>query len=162
MRRSTAFCLLAPASSLPARAQGDPDLMKTPECLAARQQLDEVLAAGGPRERLAAVREQAALKCFGVKPAPPPEGRFVPLPTAVEPIRLRPEPALRGSPSGVAPPAAPAAPLSSVSFPRPPVVTSCDPAGCWDSNGARYNQQGPVLMGPQGACTLQGGLLNCP
>jgi hypothetical protein len=53
-----------------ALAQGNPDLMKTPQCQAARKQLDEVFAAG-PRERIAAVREQAALACFGVRPAAP-------------------------------------------------------------------------------------------
>ena len=143
--------LLFALAGVAAQAQGGADLLKTPECLAARQQLDEALAAGGPRGKLDAARQQAAVRCFGLKPAAPPEGRFVPPPVATEPIRLRPAPAL---------PAAPAPP--SVAVPRPPAVTSCDAAGCWDSNGTRYNQQGPVLMGPRGVCTLQAGVLNCP
>jgi len=130
------------------------DLMNTPACLAARRQLEQVLAPGGPLDRLAAVREQAALSCFGVKPAPPPEGRFVPPPVAVEGIRLRPTPDLSMPPAAAPPPA--------LAIPRPPVVTSCDASGCWDSNGTRYNQQGPVLLGPRGVCTLQAGALNCP
>ncbi|MDB5940830.1 MAG: hypothetical protein JWQ13_396 [Ramlibacter sp.] len=154
-------CALAQAQVQP-RAQRGADLMNTPECAAARRQLDEVLAAGGPRERLDALREQTALKCFGVKPPPPqagPANRSVPPPVAVNPIRLRPEPSLPRVPGAPAQ-AAPSPP--PLDIPRPPVVTSCDAAGCWDSNGARYNQQGPVLLGPGGACTLQGGALNCP
>ena len=151
-RLAICYALVLPCAA--ALAQGNPDLMKTPECLVARKQLDEAFAAGGPRERLNAAREQGALKCFGVKPAPAPEGRFVPPPVALEPIRLRPERALPRPPSAVTQPAAPVA--------APPVVTTCDAADCWDSKGARYNQQGPMPMVPQGACPLQGGLRNCP
>jgi hypothetical protein len=159
MRRFALFCVLACVGSLPAWAQDSPDRMKTPECLAARTQLDEALAAGVQRERLNAAREQAALKCFGVKPSPPPEGRFLAPPVAGDAIRLRPQAVLPGP---AAPMAQPASPPPPVSIPRSPVVTSCDASGCWDSNGARYNQQGPMLMGPRGACTLQAGALNCP
>ena len=126
-RLAICYALVLPCAA--ALAQGNPDLMKTPECLVARKQLDEAFAAGGPRERLNAAREQAALKCFGVKPAPAPEARFVPPPAALEPIRLRPEPGLSRPPSAVAPPAAPVV--------TAPVVTSCDAAGCWDSQGTR-------------------------
>jgi hypothetical protein len=141
-----------------AQAQGNADLMKTPGCLAARKQLDRALAAGGPLDRLNAMREQAALECFGVKPPAQPEGRFVPPPVAVEPIQLPPEPALPPSAGAAVHPALPPLPLAA----RPPAVTSCDAAGCWDSNGTRYNQLGPMLIGPRGVCTLQGGFLNCP
>ena len=79
-RLAICYALVLPCAA--ALAQGNPDLMKTPECLVARKQLDEAFAAGGPRERLNAAREQGALKCFGVKPAPAPEGRFVPPPAA--------------------------------------------------------------------------------
>jgi hypothetical protein len=153
-RLATVLALLAVPAAL---AQGNPDLMKTPGCAAARSQLEAVLGAGGPRDRLAAARERAALACFGVRPAPPPEGRFVPPPVAVEGIQLRSTPALQAGPA--TPPAAPPPPLA---IPRPPVVTACDASGCWDSNGTRYNQQGPVLLGPKGVCTLQAGALNCP
>jgi hypothetical protein len=138
---------LAVLACLSVHAQGNADLMKTPECALARTQFEQVLAAGGPRERLNAVRELTALKCFGVKPSAPPEGRFVPPPVAVDAIRLRPELFL-------------SAPVPAL--PRPPVLTACDASGCWDSNGTRYNQQGPVLLGPKGVCTLQAGALNCP
>ena len=137
------------------QAQGNADLMRTPECLSARKQLDQVLDQGGPRDRLDEVRQQAAQKCLGLKAAPLPESRFVPPPQSVEPISLRSETAL--SMQG---PAAP--PPPPVAIPRPPVVTICDAAGCWDAAGARYNRQGPVLVGPHGVCTQPGGLLNCP
>jgi hypothetical protein len=116
-----------------ALAQGNPDRMQTPQC--------------------ATAREQASLDCFGLKPSPPTEGRFVPPPVAVTPIPAPPSPAV--------PPVA-AIPQPPLAIPRPPVVTACDASGCWDSNGTRYNQQGPVLLGPKGVCTLQAGALNCP
>ena len=168
MRRFAFLCVLACVGSLPAWAQKSPDLMQTPECLAARKDLDAALAAGGPRTRLDAARELAALKCFGARPktaASAPEGRFLPPPASAQPppppapvpepapLQLRPAPAL--------PSVAPAPP--PVAIPRNPAVTSCDTAGCWDSNGNRYNQQGPMLLGPRGGvCTIQGGLMNCP
>lgn len=117
-----------------AQAQGNPDLMKTPECLASRQQLDQVLAKGGPRDRLEQVRQQAAIKCLGVKAGPLPAGRSVPAPVVVDAISLRMESSL----------------------------TSCDATGCRDAEGGRYNQQGPHLVGPRGICTQQGGSLSCP
>ena len=138
-----------------AQAQGTTDLMRTPECLVARKQLEQVLDTGGPRDRLDEVRQQAAQKCLGLKAAPLPENRFLPPPVSVEPIRLRSEPSL-----SMATPATPS--LPPVAVPRPPVITICDAAGCWDAAGARYNQQGPLLLGPHGICTQQGGSMNCP
>jgi hypothetical protein len=138
--------------------------MKTPECVAARKQLDEALGAKAPGDRLKGARENTALKCFGVKLPPPPESRSVPPPAAVEPIRLRPEAALPFQPRPPAqlPAAAPPPPAPPLAIPRAPALTSCDPGGCWDSDGTRYNQQGPVLLGPRGICTVQNGVLNCP
>lgn len=159
MCRFAIICALSLAGWVSAHAQGSADLMKTPECLAARKQLDEALAAGGPRERLTAAREQAGIKCLGQKPPPLPEGRFVPPPAAVDPIRLRPALAL-SLPSATAP--IPPPPPPPLAIPRAPVITSCDAAGCGDSNGTHYNQLGPVLLGPRGVCTVQGGALNCP
>ena len=162
--RWSVFCVLTCACAA-AQAQGNLDLMRTPDCLAARKQLDQVLEQGGPRDRLDDARQQAAQKCLGVKAAPLPEGRFVPPPVAVDPIRLRAEPSLPSFANRPVPvPAAvqPALPLPPVAIPRPPVLTTCDAAGCWDANGARYNRQGPVLLGPRGICTEQAGALNCP
>ena len=147
---------LAVLGLAPAQAQDSADLMNTPECAVARRQLEAVLAAGGPRDRLDTVRRQAARKCLGVEAPPLPESRSVPPPAALDAIRLRPELALRP------PAAAPAPPSAPLTLPGPVVITTCDATGCWDSTGARYNLQGPVLVGPRGVCTQQNGLLNCP
>lgn len=173
MLRLAIVCACAIAGCVPAHAQAGDDLMKTPQCIAARQQLDAVLAAGGPRDLLTVVRRQAALRCLGLAipadsvgpatlkpdratPSAARNHRVPPPPVAVEPIRLRPTPALPQAPARpgpVGPPPAATAPVA---------ITACDATGCWDSTGARHNQQGPVLLGPRGACTQQGGLLNCP
>ncbi len=159
MHRLAIAIALAVLACAQSQAQpGVADLMKTPQCLQAREDLDAALATGGPPARLAAAREQAGLKCLGEKPPPLPEGRFVPPPEPLAPLRLRPAPALAPAPA-TAPIAPPPRPLA---IPRPPVITSCDAAGCWDSDGTRYHQQGPVLLGPRGVCTVQAGLLNCP
>lgn len=46
--------------------------------------------------------------------------------------------------------------------PAPGVITSCDSGGCWDSAGTRYNRSGNVMIGPRGACTVNGDVMNCP
>ena len=155
MHRFICFLALIVFAYASAQAQGNTDLMRTPECVSARKQLDQVLDKGGPRERLDEVRQQAAQKCLGLKAAPLPDNRFLAPPVSVEPIRLRSEPSL-----SMATPATPS--LPPVAVPRPPVITICDAAGCWDAAGARYNQQGPLLLGPHGICTQQGGSMNCP
>ena len=155
MHRSIPALALVAFAGASAQAQGNTDLMRTPECLSARKQLDQVLDQGGPRDRLDEVRQQAAQKCLGLKAAPLPESQLVPPPESVEPIRLRSEPSL-----SMVGPAAPSPP--PVAVPRPPVVTICDAAGCWDAAGARYHRQGPVLLGRHGICTQQGGSMTCP
>lgn len=159
-RLLVAWVLLFCAS---AQAQDTPDPMKSVACKAARQQLDEALSAGGPRDKLSAAQRRAAAACLGRAPGSPPEGRrdepttgrFVPPPVAVAPIPLPASPAvpeIATSPS----------PAPPVAVPRPPVITACDAAGCWDSEGRRHNRQGPVWVGPDGVCTPQSGHLNCP
>lgn len=54
---------------------------------------------------------------------------------------------------------APPAPAS------PPVITNCDPAGCWDSNGVRYNKgAGDTYFPTSGgsACQRINGNFSCP
>ncbi|MEO5671429.1 MAG: hypothetical protein ABIR26_12110 [Ramlibacter sp.] len=55
-----------------------------------------------------------------------------------------------------------AMPLPPISVTRPTVITTCDTAGCWDSDGRRLNSHGPQLIGPRGPCFVQGALVNCP
>jgi hypothetical protein len=46
---------------------------------------------------------------------------------------------------------------------QPPVtVTNCTGATCTASDGSTLTRVGPTLVGPRGACTLQGSFLNCP
>lgn len=64
-----------------------------------------------------------------------------------------------------APRAAPASAPMSAPSPAPAVIVSCDGAGCWDSNGQRYNRGAgathiPASGGP--ACQLVGGQMICP
>jgi hypothetical protein len=57
-----------------------------------------------------------------------------------------------------APPPIPVAPMP------PTGVASCDPGGCWDSAGNRYNgnPRAGTLHGPNGqACQILGGMLHC-
>ncbi len=52
---------------------------------------------------------------------------------------------------------------SAAKQPRPSVITSCDPGGCWDNLGNRYNTgDGITYFGPKGACQLIAGMMHCP
>jgi hypothetical protein len=105
--------------------------------------------------RLAALRRAAARACLGthadVLPAPQ---RILQPPIVQAPV--------------LPPPAsAPRMPLPAITLPPPPerprFVTSCDPGGCWASDGTRLPRAGPHhLMGPSGFCMQQGALLSCP
>jgi hypothetical protein len=47
--------------------------------------------------------------------------------------------------------------------PKPSVITSCDPEGCYDDVGNRYNSGGGgVFFGPSGACQMVGNMMQCP
>jgi len=158
--RFTAALLLAAAASGIVRAQDAPqDPLASSECTAARDELESVLneaARAGrqaPAAQLARARQHAALACLGRE-------------SGNRERAGAPQPA-----QAVAPPAIPANPAPApvitsppppVDIPRPSTVTNCDAAGCWDSEGKRLNNLGPLLVGPRGLCTMQGGLLNCP
>jgi hypothetical protein len=130
------------------------DPMASPACADARQALDDALTTAGPG--LAAARRRAGEACLGRTAGAGREGGPTPSPLAVAPI---PVPGPAALPP--APPLPPGFPVTPGGAP-PAAITSCDAAGCWDSNGARHNQQGPLLAGPRGLCALQGGLLVCP
>lgn len=48
--------------------------------------------------------------------------------------------------------------------PTPSIITSCDPGGCWDNLGGRYNKGGGDTYFPTsgGACQMIGGMMHCP
>jgi hypothetical protein len=152
--------LLAAAAAAQARAQA-PDPMSTAQCQAAREELDAVLNDATPmrRQELAQARTRAATACLGRAdekgersgaPQPP---RAVPAPSIS--ALPQPNPATERAPST-------APPFPALAIPRPTVITTCDPAGCWDSEGRRLNQLGPNLVGPAGPCIAQGAAVNCP
>lgn len=159
MNRVLAAVLMAtlPVHTLDAQA-GDP--MASPECSAARAELeraekDQSSGRHRPGDRLDLAREKAAAACLGGT-----DGRRE-RSGAPQPAQRVPPPAIGGTAPAPAQPrvAAPPAPLE---IPRPTTITSCDASGCWDSEGRRLNQTGPLLIGPRGVCTLQGGIVNCP
>ena len=145
------------AAAAPALCAPEQDPLKSDACKAALVELEQAgrePASNARAARVAHAREQAAVACLGHS-----QGRAArsgaPYPVqAVPPVNsaVRAQPAL----PAVTAPAPPAA------TPRPAVITTCDPAGCWDSDGRRLNQVGPLLMSPRGPCTTHGGVVNCP
>ena len=133
------------------------DPLDSPECRAARAELERQLERPQPRDGggLARAQRQAADICLGQA-----SGGSRQRSGAPEPPLAVPPPAIGAPPA--APPAQIAAPQPPVQIPRPTVITTCDNAGCWDSEGRRLNRTGPLLVGPRGACNVQGGLVTCP
>jgi hypothetical protein len=144
-----------------AAAQGQPgDPLKSAACAAALQRLQDAASAATPRKRedvgrINALRHEAAQACLGSSSGERGRsGTAYPAQAATPPLD-----ALRRA---VPPATTSAAPPPPLAIPRAPVITACDPAGCWDSDGHRLNNMGPVLIGPRGPCTVQGGIANCP
>ncbi|WP_145979570.1 hypothetical protein [Ramlibacter tataouinensis] len=158
-----AITLLAGAATAAAAVAPDTsDPLKSPECGAAQLALERNIqdaAAGnaGARDSLAAKRKRALETCLGPQSGHAERAGAPPVPIAVPSPSIDPGP---GKPA--APPAAATAP-PPVRIPRPVAITTCDPGGCWDSEGRRLNFMGPVLIGPQGGvCSIQAGAVQCP
>lgn len=151
--------LLLALASFEARAQAV-DPLRSPECGAARQLLESAIddaaarRAGAP-ERLARVRKQAIEACLGRE-----NGDAVRTGAPDPPIVVAPPVIV--SPGPPAPLPAPAPSAEPLAIQRPATLTVCDASGCWDSQGRRLNQHGPVFVGPQGLCTVQAGAVQCP
>ncbi|MCA0242673.1 MAG: hypothetical protein LCI02_17625 [Proteobacteria bacterium] len=159
-----AIMLLAPLL-LTALNAAAADLAAQPACRTALRALTVAEAAAEPASaasaatssgRLTAARRQAAVACLGPAAAAasgPPLGARQVLPPA--PAMGIGVPRLVSPSSAAAPPPVPA--------PRPPVsITSCDPVGCWASDGSRLQRAGPMLIGPRGMCSSAAGVLSCP
>ena len=126
------------------------DVLRQEEARALEQARAGQVSPDGPAS-LQTARRLAAHACLGGRGEPPlpTHGAIVPtlpVPPAVRVPEVTPSPPV---------PAAPAAVM-------PNVVTNCDPNGCWTSNGTRLPRSGPSLVGPRGACQLQGTLVICP
>lgn len=146
LMRHVSFALLF----LTASSAWSQDPLHSPQCDAARAVLEKALDEGS-RAQVDAARKEAIGACLGSED--PDRARS----GAPERPVVVPAPRFPAAPAVVATPVPP-----PIAIPRPSVVTTCDPGGCWDSEGHRLNQVGPVLVGPRGACTVQGGIVVCP
>lgn len=137
--------------SLPLAALGDP--LKSPECARSIAALEAARAAPGRSGGIEALRRHATLACLGGS------GESTrPSPTARPPVAVAPPVADVPAP----PPAAAAPAPPPLEIERAPVITACDAAGCWTSEGTRLNRAGPILVGPGGACVTSGHVVRCP
>jgi hypothetical protein len=150
--RALSFALLFWAAAGAVRAQAS-DPLKTPECAQALEQLQEARAANPRGAAVERLRHAAARTCLGTGDPPARPGRVVQAPLAIPPPRVELLPRA----------AAPAVPPPATAIGRPPVITSCDPAGCWMDNGGTHLQRvPPVLMAPGGLCSQAPGAAGCP
>ncbi|MDB5872526.1 MAG: hypothetical protein JWQ07_1968 [Ramlibacter sp.] len=161
MTRAFIAALLFVALAPPAVCAQDADPLNSAACKAAREALESVfddpgLSRQARAGRLGLARENAAAACLG-RSAGQRERSGAPVPAQAVPA-----PAITAGRLSPAPLPAPAPPAPPLAISRPAAITTCDPAGCWDSEGRRLNNMGPLLIGPRGPCTLQGGLVNCP
>jgi hypothetical protein len=139
------------------------DLLHSPECAAAREALagaqqDALARTAEAKDKLAVARKRAQLACLG------PENSRGERVGAPDPPIAVPPPVIEATPPQHAAIVVPPAPPPALAIPRLSAsITSCDPGGCWDSEGRRLNQVGPMLVGPRGgACAVQGGVVQCP
>lgn len=154
MRVAPAALLLATLSAPPAQGSGD-DPLKSPACGRSIAALEAARTGPAGATAVEALRRQATRDCLGGSGT-----RTRPPPTTRPPVSVAP-------PVVDAPPA-PSAPVATIPPPppveieRPAVITSCDAAGCWTSDGVRLNRSGPLLLGPGGACVTSGHVVRCP
>lgn len=162
-------CLVLPCAAVHAQTPAlaaTPDPMESVECKRARETLEAAFRAATDRRddtalKLQAARRNAALVCLGRRSPAPPQGtpsNRAPAAQAVPPVM--PD---RSAPLPTVPRAAPPSPPPGpVTVPRPTLITNCDDAGCWGNDGRRYNRAGSQLIGPNGSCSVQGNVVNCP
>lgn len=157
------LALLATLTAGAGMAQGG-DPLDSAACRQAldalRVQEDQARVSAADRDRretaarLEPLRRAAARACLGARGDPP----ALPQRLAQPPVDVPRVPLPRAT---VPAPAAPPAPVARPPAP-PVVVTTCDAAGCWASDGSRLQRFGTNLMGPRGVCSVQGVVLSCP
>ena len=150
MHRLAALACLCLAAVVPARAMAA-DPLKSEACGERLAALESARRQSPGSAQVEALRQHATRACLGGGG----EAQR-PSPTAQAPV-LVPPPVITAEPAQPVPTRPPSPPIDP-----PPVVTSCDLGGCWDSNGARLNRAGPQLIGPRGACTTVGATVYCP
>jgi hypothetical protein len=159
MIRTLLAGLACAACAMAVHAQAS-DPLHSQECAAARSALDDALndavaQRDGARARLAQARKNAGLACLGRSQGNAQRSG------APEPAQAMPLSRMAAAPPEP-PPVVVSPPSPPLVIPRAATVTACDPAGCWDSEGRRLNNVGPLLMGPHGFCSVQGGAVQCP
>lgn len=164
---SRSIVVFALCASLGGAAQAD-ELPKSPACRIALKSLEEAedaIAAAraasstlsGQQQSVAArlqpLRKRVADACLGgFTASPSPSQHSWVAPT----VPQRPT---------AAAPRLPATPPVTVPMPRldPPVtVSNCNAATCLASDGSTLTRVGPTLVGPRGACRVEGVFLRCP
>ena len=150
MHRLAALACLCLAVVVPPQAMAA-DPLKSEACGERLAALESARQQSPGSAQVEALRQQATRACLGGGG----EAQR-PSPTAHAPLAV-PPPVITAEPAQPVPPRPPSPPIEP-----PPVVTSCDLGGCWDSNGTRLNRAGPQLIGPRGACTTVGSTVYCP
>lgn len=149
----TPLALFLACAALAAAAQDDP--LKSPACGAALASLQASRHAGAAAAQVEVLRATAAATCLGSATPPSRPGRVARAPVVVPPPRV----------TVPAPPAAlpaPVPPPPAVAIERPATPATCDPSGCWTSDGAHLRHVAPNIVGPAGLCVQQGGVVYCP
>lgn len=159
-----ALCALACAA---ARAEEPP---RSPACRTALEALERAedaladAAASAPRgdaghtravaARLQPLRKRVADACLGgLTTSPPPSQHTWVVPAPAQPAPLVPRVPMPSQPVAPQPLPRPEAPVT---------VIQCNAATCLASDGSTLTRVGPGLVGPRGACTVQGMFLRCP
>jgi len=104
--------------------------------------------------RLQPLRRRVADACLGgMTTSPPPSQHTWLAPPPPRPNTVVPRVAMPATPPMTAP---------LPRFEMPPTVTHCTAAACFTSDGSTLTRVGPTLVGPRGACTVQGSFVRCP
>ena len=177
-RRPFALLLVLASTAAPTHA-ADVDPLRSIDCrrAVASMQAEETAEAErragsvstpstppAPSPALQDARRDAAKRCLASRlDVEPPHGRFAQAPIVVEPVGSPAPGPLAPNLHAPMPSTHPSTPSAALpTGKRPGSVVSCDPGGCWASDGSRLQRVGPVLWGPRGACTTQGASLQCP
>jgi hypothetical protein len=158
--------LLSLAASAAAAADAEPSSNACQRALAAMQARESELAAASgtgtpPRiptdARWQALRGEAARACLGRGSA-----ASAPLPQSARPPVAVPPVVAPAPPTESAQRRMPAPLPAPVPGYRPPVtVMSCDPLGCWTSDGARLPHTGQNPLDARVRCSVQGRIVVC-
>lgn len=103
--------------------------------------------------RLGPLRQRVADACLGgLTTSPSPSQRTWAAPVAA----ARPAVAMPRAPQPTAPP------VTAPRLETPVTVNHCNAATCVASDGSTLTRVGPTLVGPRGACRMEGVFLRCP